>query len=354
MNKHIRKLPFYAKLAYTLVAIIALVYIAILSKPLLAPLVFGFLFAILLYPVSRYLENKINLPRGLSSFLSILLFLSFLTLLFWLLGSRFVSLADDWPLFKEQIIVSVQSLQDWIVDTFHVDKSSQSNYLTDAAKSLLSSSTIVIGTTIRSITSLLFFLIFTFIFIFFILFYRRLIVNFLAMVFPNEHRPIVEKVLRRILYIIRRYVLGIILQIIFIGFVTSITFLIIGIKYPVLLGILTGVLNVIPYVGIFMSGLIASLVVFATTGTFVKIFAVIIALTLIHLTDSNVFLPLVVGSQVQVNAFITVLAIFSGEMIWGIGGMFLAIPIAAVLKVVFDHVPDLNPWGYLMGDDKKR
>src|SRR5699024_9068191 len=82
MNKHNRKLPFYAKLAYTLVAIIALVYIAILSKPLLAPLVFGFLFAILLYPVSRYLENKINLPRGLSSFLSILLFLSFFSLLF--------------------------------------------------------------------------------------------------------------------------------------------------------------------------------------------------------------------------------------------------------------------------------
>lgn len=353
MNK-LRTFPFYARLAYSLVGIIALIYIAIVTKPLSVPLVFGFLFAILLYPVSRYLEAKARFPRGLSSFSSIFLLLIFIALLFWLLGSRFVYLADDWPMFQEQIIASVQSLQDWIVDTFHVDKTRQTNYLTDAAKSLLSSSTIVIGTTIRSITSLLFFLIFTIIFIFFILFYRRLIVRFLIMAFPDEHSRVVDVVLRRILYIIRKYVLGIIFQIVFISIVTSITFWILGIKYAMLLGILTGIINVIPYVGIFLSGFITSLVVFATTGAFIKIIAVIIALTLIHLVDANVFLPLVVGSQVQVNAFITVLAIFSGEMIWGIPGMFLGIPVAAVLKVVFDHVPNLHPWGYLMGDDKKK
>lgn len=352
MNIFIEKHPFYAKLAYVLVSLIALVYIAIVGKTLLSPLVFSFLFAILLYPSAKFLEQRLRFPRGLSSFVSILLFLVVISLVFWLLGAQFVALSSDWPMFKEQIISSVQSLQDWIVDTFHVDKDNQANYLTDAAKSLLSSSTTVIGTTVMSISSIMLFLVFTFIYTFFILFYRRLIINFLSSVFHEKHTPIVHEVLGQIQYIIRRYVIGIFLQIVIISIVTCLTFWILGVKYPILLGVLTGIINIIPYVGIFTAMFITSLITFATAGTFVKVAVVIGALSLIHLMDSNILLPIVVGSQVKINAFITVLAIFSGEMIWGVAGMFLSIPIIAVLKIIFDRVPTLHPWGYLIGDDK--
>lgn len=353
MNIFIEKHPFYAKLAYVLVALIALVYIAIVGKTLLSPVVFSFLFAILLYPISNFLEKRFRFRRGLSSFVSILLFLAAVSLVFWLLGAQFFAMSSDWPLFKEQIISSVQSLQDWIVETFHVDKANQTNYLTDAAKTLLSSSTLLIGTTVLSISSVMFFMVFTLIYTFFVLFYRRLIIGFLSTVFPEKHTPIVNGVLEQIQYIIRRYVIGIFLQIVIISVVTCIAFWALGIKYPILLGVLTGIINVIPYVGIFSAMFIASLITFATTGSLIKVVVVIGALTLIHLMDSNILLPIVVGSKVQINAFITVMAIVAGEMIWGVAGMFLSIPVIAVLKIIFDRVPALNPWGYLLGDDRR-
>lgn len=352
MNVFIDKHPFYAKLAYILVSLIALVYIAIVGKSLLSPLIFAFLIAILLYPVSKYFEHKLRFSRSLSSFTSLFLFLLVIALVVLLLGAQFASLSEDWPLFKEQIIHSVQQLQNWVVNTFNIDQAHQTNYLTDAVKSLLSSSTTLISTTVMSVSSLILFIVFTLIYTFFILFYRRLIVVFLSTVFHVKHRPIVDDVLRQIQFIIRRYVIGIFLQIIIIGTVTCIVFWLLDVKYSILLGVLTGIINIIPYVGIFSAMFITSLITFATGGTLVKVLVIIGALTLIHLMDSNVLLPIVVGAQVQINAFITVIAIFSGEMIWGVSGMFLSIPVIAVLKIIFDRVPSLNPWGYLIGGDK--
>ena len=77
-------------------------------------------------------------------------------------------------------------------------------------------------------------------------------------------------------------------------------------------------------------------------------------LVVTHLLDSNVLLPLVVGSKVRINAFMTILGVVVGEMIWGIPGMFLSIPVIAVLKIVFDRVESLQPWGIILGDEEKK
>ena len=73
----------------------------------------------------------------------------------------------------------------------------------------------------------------------------------------------------------------------------------------------------------------------------------------IHLVDSNFLLPTIVGSKVKLNAFVTFLGLLLGEMIWGLSGMFLSIPIMAILKIIFDRVDDLKPWGYLLGTGKE-
>ena len=62
-------------------------------------------------------------------------------------------------------------------------------------------------------------------------------------------------------------------------------------------------------------------------------------------------LPRVVGSKVKINALVTILGVILGEHLWGIAGMFLAIPIIALLKVVFDSVETLNAWGFILGDE---
>lgn len=77
-----------------------------------------------------------------------------------------------------------------------------------------------------------------------------------------------------------------------------------------------------------------------------------VTIVVIHLIDSNVLLPLIVGSKVKINALITLLGVIIGEMFWGIPGMFLSIPVIAIAKVVFDRIESLKPWGLLLGDEK--
>src|SRR5882762_3961491 len=87
--------PFYTKLAMVLISLIALFYIAVLGKSILAPLVFGLLFAVLLLPLANILERKLRLPRSLASILSVLLLVLTLTFVLYLVGAQISTLTDD-------------------------------------------------------------------------------------------------------------------------------------------------------------------------------------------------------------------------------------------------------------------
>jgi putative permease len=126
-----------------------------------------------------------------------------------------------------------------------------------------------------------------------------------------------------------------------------------GIKYAVLLGLITGLFNIIPYIGIFTATVISVVITFATAAATTKVLFVLITLISTHLVDSNILLPAIVGSKVKINPLITVLGVVLGEMIWGISGMFLSIPVIAVLKIIFDRVESLRPWGVLLGEEDK-
>ena len=135
--------------------------------------------------------------------------------------------------------------------------------------------------------------------------------------------------------------------------VVCIVFWALDVKYAILLGLITGLFNIIPYLGIFTALLLSTLITFATAAVAGKVVLVIITLVITHLIDSNILLPVIVGSKVKINPLITVLGVVTGEMIWGISGMFLSIPVIAVMKIVFDRVESLKPWGLLLGEEEK-
>jgi hypothetical protein len=65
-------------------------------------------------------------------------------------------------------------------------------------------------------------------------------------------------------------------------------------------------------------------------------------------------MPLIVGNKVKINALVTIIGVLIGGALCGVPGMFLAIPSLAVMKIVFDKVPELKPWGVVLGDDDDR
>ena len=344
--------PFYFKLALVLISLFALVYLSILGKEVLSPLVFGFLFSVLLLPLSNFLERKLRLHRSASSALSVLVLLAAVTGVLMLVGSQVASLSHDLPQLKEQVLNSLDDFQHWISKTFNINLHKQMAYVNSATQTIESATPKVIGATVVSLSSLLFFLVFTILDTFFLLFYRHRFLHFLVEVFDEKSSLIVYDIIERIQYIIRSYLVGILLEMSTVAIVCCTVFLLLGIKYAILLGLITALFNIVPYIGIFTALVLNIIITFATTGAASTVLLVIITIGSMHVIDINILLPLIVGSKVRINAFVTLLGVVIGEMIWGITGMFLSIPVIAIAKIIFDRVDSLKPWGQVMGDEK--
>jgi predicted PurR-regulated permease PerM len=344
--------PFYERLSLVLIGLLSLGYIIIEGKEVLDPLIFGFLFAILLLPIAAFLEKKIRLPRAIACLVSILLLLFFVGGILYLVGSQISNLASDWPQLKSQVNQSITDLSQWIQTAFHINTTKQLSYVQTTTQKIMESGTNVIGTTFGAISSLMLFYVFILIFTFFILLYRRLLINFIIWVFREEYESIVHDIVENIQSILRQYILGLLLEMFVVACIACTAFWIIGVKYAVLLGIIVALFNLIPYIGIFTALLLSTLITFAT-GTITASIAVAGSVLLIHIVDSNFLLPTIVGSKVKLNALITFLGIILGEMIWGLSGMFLSIPIMAIFKIIFDRVETLKPWGYLLGSGQE-
>lgn len=345
-------LPFYVKLAFILIILIAAGYIAILGERIFTPLLFSFLFAILLLPLSNFLEKKFRLPRSAASIISVLLFIAVLFLVIYIIGSQLASLAQDWPLLKSQLTLLFYNTQLWAMTHLHIGAQKQLAYINNATDALVHSGTSIVGKTVLSLSSLLLFLVFIFLYSFFILYYRRLLVRFITVAFTDKYAAVIADVISQIKSIIRSYIVGLFLEMVIVSVIGIGLFLLLGIKYAFLLGLVLGVFNIIPYVGIFSALLLSLLVTFATSDPKHALYVAIVGIC-IHLVDSNFIMPRIVGSHVKINPLFVVLGVVAGEMIWGIPGMFLAIPYLAITKVIFDRVDGLQPWGILLGEEEK-
>nr|WP_294876901.1 AI-2E family transporter [uncultured Pedobacter sp.] len=345
-------LPFYAKLALVLFAIICLGYLAILGQTLLAPLLTSFLLALLLLPLSNFLEQKWHFKRSLASIVSVILMIAFISSILYFLANQLTDLWQDWPALKKQGETSFHDIQNWISNTFNINTKKQIDYLRDSTSAALSTSATVLGATLLTLSSTMLFLSFLLLFTFFILNYRKVLFTFLTAVFEEQHADKVGEIVRRIQYIIKKYITGLFLQMLIVTLLMILVLWILNVKYAVLLGLIAGIFNIIPYIGIFTALLISVLITFATAGA-AKMLLVVVAFAGVHALDGNVLMPLVVGSKVKINALFAFIGIVVGEMIWGISGMFLCIPYMAMLKIIFDRVDSLKPWGVLLGGEEK-
>jgi len=351
MNSAKSPAPFYTKLAMVLVSVICLFYIAILGKNILAPLLFALLFSVLLLPVARLLEKKLRIHRSLAAILSVILLMVSIAIILYIVVSQIMTMADDWPQFKTHLLSSLKDLHIWISFKFHINTSKQNSYINNLASQLLNNGPSIINDILSSISSILLYVLFTLVDTFFLLYYRRLLVKFLISVFREEDSEAVYDIIARVQLRMGQYIQGLLLELVIVSTVSCLALWMLGVDYPILLGLLTGLLNLIPYIGILISLVINTLIAFTTAGVG-KIVLVIATQFGIHLLDANLLLPLLVGAKVRLNALITIIGVIVGGSAWGIAGAFLAVPVIAIIKIIFDRIENLQPWGILLGDER--
>jgi predicted PurR-regulated permease PerM len=239
------------------------------------------------------------------------------------------------------------NLKTWIQDTFGVAIAKQDKMVRDA----LDNSQAMVGRTVNSVLSTLSVVFLLPVYIFLMLYYKTLILNFLFEVFAEENSKKVSDVLGETKGAIQSYIVGLLIEMIIVAVMNSTALLLLGIKYAILIGCIGAILNLIPYLGGIIAIALPVLMATVTKDGYSTQLGVIIAYIVIQFIDNNILVPRIVSSKVQINALMSIIVVLLGNQLWGVSGMFLSIPFVAVLKIVFDRIDDLKPWGKLLGDN---
>ena len=207
-----------------------------------------------------------------------------------------------------------------------------------------------IGQTLVIVGSGLMFLFLVPVYIFLILYYEPLLLDFVRKIFGESNKSQVNEIVLQIKTVIQRYLIGLFIEAGLIAIMEITALLILGVDYAILLGIIGALLNAIPYIGGIVAVALPMAVALVTKDTPLYAFYIMVIYYLIQLVDNNYIVPKIVASKVKINALFSIIVVFAGNALWGIPGMFLSIPLLAIIKLIFDHIEPLKPWGFLLGD----
>ena len=339
----------FAKMANPLLCFVIVVAILILGQHVLIPFSFSCLLAILLTSPSRRLE-KWGLSRGFAGIICLLFALIVFFIVFYFISTSIVSFKNDFPVMVKNIQQAVSDFQLWLQKRFNLSTVKVRELFDSSTADVLPSTSAIINTALSTVSSAFLTGLIVFLQTFLLLLYRSLIVRFFIVLFADTFSTRIYTMMDRIKYVIRSYVVGLSIEMGAVAVAYCGALFILGVKYALLLGVIGALLNLVPYLGIFVACILTALITFSTNSPSTVIWSVV-AILIIHLTDSNILLPRIVGSKIKINALATIMGVIIGGAIWGIPGMFLAVPGMAILKVLFEDIPPLFAFAVLMDDD---
>lgn len=345
------KHPFYIRLAAILLSALLILVFLHEGRTIIIPLFFSVLIAFMLLPLTKWFERR-RFPRSMAALSALLLFIIALGGVCFFFGAQTTDFARDLPELGVRIQGWTVNLQDWIARKFEVDASHQLQYLNKAAADFARYASVIIQALLLAVTGFAIWTVFVFIFTYFILTHRTLLRNFITCLFHRDDQPQVIEVLGEVRVLANGYIVGLLTEMVVVAVLNIAAFFIFGIKYALLLGVLAAVLNIIPYLGIYTAAGIAGIITLSNSTPNHALVAIII-LVVIHFIDANILMPRIVGSRVKMNPLITIIAVLAGSLLWGIAGMFLFIPLAGILKIVFERVDGFKPWAILMGTEEE-
>lgn len=341
-------IPTYLKLSVIMLGLVALFYTIFKAQNILIPLVFSILVAILLNPVVNLLINR-KVNRILAIALTLLVALMLMAGLILFFGSQFEKFGEALPQLKEKAGKLYQDITEWTSRTFNLSGERLKSLVNKGKSEGMSSGKEVIGSTVNTLGHFVVLLLLIPVYIFLILLYKPLILKFISMLFLVEQHSTVIDILFESKSLIQQYLIGILIELAIVSSLTATGLFFIGIESPILFGIITGLLNMIPYVGVLVANMLLVLVALVTKSP-TSAALVLGLLVVVQFIDNNILIPKIVGSKVKINALATIVTVLIGGELCGVAGMFLAIPVTAVFKVICDRVEPLEPLGYLLGD----
>ncbi|MBE3084947.1 MAG: AI-2E family transporter, partial [Bacteroidetes bacterium] len=316
---------------------------------IIIPIVIATIIAIVLHPVVDFFV-RIKINRILA--IAITLFLTFLVLVAFgsLVISQVSRFSESWPILVEKFTTIINQTIADAADYFDKDPQKINDWVIKTKGEIINTSTAAIGQTLVKLGSGIVFLFLLPVYIFLILLYQPILVEFLHRFFSTNDQSQVSEIIAQIKNVIQRYLVGLVIEAVMVAALDTAALLILGIEYALIIGIFGALLNMIPYIGGLVAVAMPMMVALVTKTTPIYAIYVLIAYYIIQLIDNNYIVPYIVASKVKINALFSIIVVIAGNALWGIPGMFLAIPLLAIVKLICDHIEPLKPWGFLLGD----
>ncbi len=341
-----KKYPFYFKATVILFGLILFVYALFNLREILVPVSFGLMLGILLNPITNSLQQW-KIPKIWAIMIALLTAMIVFTAIGYFLSAQIAGFSDELPQLKKKFAELSVKLQHLCSQRFGINSVKQKQFISEAEAGIKPWLASGLGTLAGSMAIILLVPVYSFLF----LYYKTLLLNFLYEVFAEKNSSEVGAVLNQTKKAIQSYMFGLLLEAIAVATLNSIALLLLGVKYAVLLGVLGAVLNVLPFIGGIVAVALPLFIATVTKDGFQTQIAISLAYIVIQFIDNHFLIPYIVSSRVKINALISIIIVLMGGAVWGISGMFLSIPFTGVLKIIFDRLPELKPWGKLLGDE---
>jgi predicted PurR-regulated permease PerM len=345
--------PFYQKFSFNLISLSIICLALYVGKAIILPVLFSILLANILLPLTHFLGRK-KFNKSLAILLPLFFAIIVGAAILYFLSTQIINFVDDVPALRERLDSVSHSFQLWFKQNTSITIWKQNQYINDTVTNLKDSAPGFVGSTLASLTEVLTYVTLIPIYTFLILYYRGNIKTFLITLFQNQSKTSVTEILTESTSISQQYLMGLFIETVIVFTLNSVGFLILGVKYAFFLALLAALLNLIPYVGMLVANVLCMTITLVSSDNLSHVLWVGIILAIVQLWDNNFGMTFIVGNKVRINGLVTIIGVLAGGALCGIPGMFLAIPALAVLKVIFDKVPELQPWGMLLGDNTTR
>ena len=309
-------------------------------------LLLSILIAYFLDPIVEFLE-RMRMPRTLAAMITVLVLIAVLGAVGYGLWARTSDFAANWPKYGGMLRQAVGSVESKINglerQVTQTSPQEESHPRTEAGAANVVHTLIV--RIIGSLYALVLEITFVPFLVFFMLAGKQEVWHGTLQLFPVSRRTAVKETLEDLRDVLRDYLVGMSLVTLVVMAASSLFFWSMGLDYPILTGIVSGLLNMVPYIGAVLAWLpafVIALAKFKAVSSYALIAGVLMS---IHMLSNNLLAPQLVGKRVRLNALSITIALLFWGWIWGGMGLLLAIPLTAALRVICEHTESWKPVG---------
>lgn len=340
-------------ITYSMLALALVIAFAYVLQSILVPVLFSIILAVLLYPVSVRLEH-IGFSRAMAALTALFLAILILIGLGYLLVAQSINIGQDASDIVSKIETVLGQAEQWVSEKFNLSRSqlitTGKQQIEKAMPKVGAAATAFLGT----MGNFLSMGILVPLIIFFMLYYREFFKAFFVKAIGTEHRVKVETTITKIYEAVKNYMGGLLMVMGIVAVLNGVGLMVIGIEHAWFFGIMASVLMLLPYIGIAIGSILPALFALATKDSYWYAVGIVAWFQVVQILEGNFITPNIVGGKVSLNPLVSILSIFLFSMLFGFAGLILALPLMAILKVIFDAVPQLQPYGFLFSEPGDR